>query len=119
MRSNSGAGQPLGQRLGIGVDDLMHERDEHLPRVTVAGHSGFHGVDVALQAGRRQRLEQYLFALVPVIQGAYAHSGMLRDGGDGGAGVVDEHRAGGREDLVIVAGRFRGTALHRRRGLGH
>jgi hypothetical protein len=101
----------------VGVDGAAHEGGERLPRVALVVDAVLGEVDVGLEPDRAQAPDQVVLAGVAAVQRAHAHAGGLGDGGHGGAGVGQEHRPGGGEDRLVVAGRL-GLAAAQRGGRG-
>src|SRR5829696_9947476 len=65
-----GAGEPLGERAGVGVDLAVHEGGERLPGVLLVRERGLRRLDVAPQAIRAQRAQQRLLTGVAPVERA-------------------------------------------------
>jgi hypothetical protein len=108
-----GAGQAHRQRAGAAVQAAAQEAGEGVPGVAVVGQGGLGLGDVAAQAVQGQPLEELLLAAVAAVQGGDTDAGLGGDGGDRGLRVGGEHRPGGLQDALVVAGRLGPAAAHR------
>ena len=100
---SEGAGQVDGERVHVGVDHPGQEAGERGPVVRL-GEGGLGLGDVPAQPVVAELAQQVLLARVAPVQGADADARALGDGGDRRLRVVEEDRAGGFEDDLVVAG---------------
>src|SRR5215210_2835108 len=106
LRRPEGAGEPLGERAGVGVDLAVHEGGERLPGILLVRERGLRRLDVAPQAVRAERAQQGLLAGVAAVERADSDARVLGHRGDRRLRVGHEDRAGGLQDLRVVARGF-------------